>query len=273
MIERNRALLAWYAHSGRDLPWRRSHDPWAILVSESMAQQTQVDRVVPRYVEFMDLYPTPERLAMASVAEVLRIWSGLGYNRRGLRLREAAQAIVSQGWPTTAEALRTLPGVGEYTAAAVAVFAFGAQVPTVDTNLRRVLTRWRGRVASEPELLAYAVEHIEPGRASEWNQAIMDLGASVCKPKSPHCGDCPVETWCADPAAYQSPRPQARFEGSTRQARGAIVRGLLEGPASTTALVDRTGITAPRIEEAARRLAAEGVIQATATSDWVLSDS
>ena len=273
MTARNRALLAWYAQSSRDLPWRTTQDPWAILVSEVMAQQTTVDRVVPRYLQFMERYPTPAALAVASVADVMRIWSGLGYNRRGLRLREAAALIAAHGWPKTPESLRSLPGVGDYTAAAVACFAFGEQVPTVDTNLRRVLTRWRGAVVPERDLVAYAAENVAPGRAADWNQAVMDLGATVCRPKLPDCASCPVVVWCEDPDAYRPPRPQGRFEGSSRQARGAVIKGLLNGPATTDLLADRAGLPVSRIEEAARQLAWEGIVNEAAESGWALSDS
>ena len=162
------ALLRWYDRERRDLPWRRTTDPYAILVSEVMLQQTQVVRVVPRYLEWLERWPDAASLAAASRGEVLAAWVGLGYNRRALALHGAARAVARDGWPAD---LRTLPGVGPYTAAAVASFAFGAQVAAVDTNAWRVAERL-GR--GTPEAL------LAPGRAAEWNQAAMELGATVC---------------------------------------------------------------------------------------------
>jgi A/G-specific adenine glycosylase len=189
------ALLRWYARARRDLPWRRTTDPYAILVSEVMLQQTQVARVVPRYLEWLERWPTAAALAAASRAEVLAAWVGLGYNRRALALHAAATVVASDGWP---DDLETLPGVGAYTAAAVASFAFGAQVAAVDTNTRRVAERL-GR--GEPAALLPA------GRAAEWNQAAMELGATVCTARVPRCDECPVAAWCAAAAAAAAGRP------------------------------------------------------------------
>ena len=272
MSPRNEALLSWYGATRRELPWRLTDDPWAILVSEIMAQQTQVSRVAVRFGEFMARFPTPTSLAEASPADVLEAWSGLGYNRRGLRLREAAEYIALHGWPTTAAGLRVLPGVGSYTAAAVACFAFGEQLPAIDTNLRRVLTRWHGSLMNENQLGSFAHRQLPEGMAADWNQAIMDLGGTLCRPRDPACDSCPVEPWCADPSAYQPPRPQGRFEGSTRQARGAVIRALLDGPATTTDLADRTHLAEERLEAAAVALATEGMIAGSVESGWALAD-
>src|SRR5436190_16230224 len=161
-----RALLSWFRKNRRDLPWRRTTDPYAILVSEVMLQQTQVARVVPRYLEWLARWPDAAALASAPRAEVLGAWVGLGYNRRAVALHAAARVVASEGWPAD---LTMLPGVGPYTAAAVASFAFGAEVAAVDTNVRRVCARL-GR-GSPDALLA-------PGRAADWNQAAMELGAT-----------------------------------------------------------------------------------------------
>src|SRR3954465_3715491 len=169
------AVLDWYGRERRDLPWRRTTDPYAILVSEVMLQQTQVARVVSRYLEWLERWPTAAQLAAASRAEGLAAWVGLGYNRRALALHPPAARVARDGWP---EDLRTLPGVGPYTAAAVASFAFGAQVAAVDTNAMRVAERL-GR--GTPEAL------LAPGRAAEWNQAAMELGARVCTARRPRC--------------------------------------------------------------------------------------
>jgi A/G-specific adenine glycosylase len=177
------ALLRWYAGARRDLPWRRTTDPYAILVSEVMLQQTQVARVVPRYLAWLERWPDAPALAAATRADVLAEWVGLGYNRRALALLAAAQAVARDGWP---EDLRALPGVGPYTAAAVGSFAFGEQVAAVDTNARRVAARL-GRGTPD--------ELLPPGRAAEFNQATMELGASVCTARAARCGECPVRAW------------------------------------------------------------------------------
>ncbi|MFL6028810.1 MAG: A/G-specific adenine glycosylase [Gaiellaceae bacterium] len=198
------ALLDWFARTARDLPWRRTRDPYAILVSEVMLQQTQVERVVPRYLEWLERWPSVEALAAASPAEVIHAWQGLGYNRRGLNLHGAARQIASDGWPDN---LATLPGVGPYTAAAVANFAFNREVLPVDTNVRRVQDR-TGRTFS-------------PGAA----QALMDLGATVCLARVPRCASCPLAGDCPSRGRrYEPLRKQSRFEGSFRQRRANTLR-------------------------------------------------
>jgi A/G-specific adenine glycosylase len=195
----------------RPLPWRETRDPYAILVSEVMLQQTQASRVVPYYPAFLAAFPTAAALAEAEPAEVLRLWSGLGYNRRALSLRRAAQQIAAHGWP---EDLTDLPGVGPYTAAAVASFAFGADVAAVDTNYRRVARR-HGSV---------------PAPSAATNQSMMELGATVCVARRPRCGDCPVEGSCAKNADPERPRaPRVRFEETDRYLRGRTVAALLAG--------------------------------------------
>ena len=177
--ERNAALIHWYRSTARSLPWRTTSDPYAILVSEMMLQQTQVDRVVPYFGRFMAAFPTPEALADAPLSRVLELWSGLGYNTRAKRLRDAAAVVAAHGWPQDVEGLQALPGVGPYTARAIAAFAFRAPVAAVDTNLRRVLSRWHGEELSPPLLQAVADRDLGSD-AAEWNQAMMDLGARVC---------------------------------------------------------------------------------------------
>ena len=197
-------LLAWYERSGRDLPWRRTTDPYAILVSEVMLQQTQVDRVVPRYERWLDRWPTVEALAAASPADVIVEWQGLGYNRRALALHRAATQVAARGWP---EDLTALPGVGPYTAAAVRNFAFGEDVLPRDVNVDRVMRR-TGRVFS--------------GAAA---QALMDLGATICLARIPRCDTCPLEEYCPSRGTRdEAARRQSRFEGSFRQRRAAILR-------------------------------------------------
>lgn len=257
---RNAALLSWYAAQKRTLPWRDETDPYLILVSEVMLQQTQASRVIPFYDRFVARFPTVESLACAVLQDVLDAWTGLGYNTRALRLREAARIIHTNGWPTTPQTLADLPGVGPYTAAAVASFAFGAQVPAVDTNLRRVLSRWHGESLTGAVLTA-AAETALGQPAGVWNQAMMDLGATVCVPRNPRCTTCPVEDWCSGPTAYAPPTAQGRFEGSARQLRGAIVRSLVRHPATIDDIVQETGFSPGQVEAAINNLAAEGLIQ------------
>jgi A/G-specific adenine glycosylase len=203
-------LLAWFAANERDLPWRRTRDPYAILVSEVMLQQTQVARVVPRWVEWLERWPTVEALAAAAAAAVLRAWQGLGYNRRALNLQRAAREVAANGWP---EDLTRLPGVGAYTAAAVGCFALGRTVLPVDVNVRRV----QERTGEE-------FDH-------ECAQALMDLGATVCLARVPRCGECPLASECPSRGRRFEPlRKQGPFEGSFRQRRGRTLRLVAESP-------------------------------------------
>ena len=257
---RNRALLDWYRVNRRPLPWRTSVEPWPILVAEVMAQQTQVGRVAPRFEAFMERYPTPDAFAGASEVDALAVWAGLGYNSRALRLRGAARAVSADGWPDTPEGLAQLPGVGPYTAAAVACFAFGHDVPAVDTNLRRVLSRWEGRPLAGIELQELSAECLAIGEAADWNQAVMDLGALLCTPQQPGCSHCPVPTWCVDPGVYQPAPRQGAWVGSNRQARGAIVRALLRGPHTSQELVESTALDASQCELALASLVADGTV-------------
>jgi A/G-specific adenine glycosylase len=216
------SLLAWFAESGRDLPWRRTHDPYAILVSEIMLQQTQVSRVIERWPAWLERWPTVEALAAASTADVVRAWSGLGYNRRAINLQRAARAVAEAGaFPRTVSGLRELPGIGPYTASAIACFAFGAQLTTVDVNVRRVLGRALGTEDAPPP----------EGRAWEWNQALFDLGATTCLGRVPRCGACPLAARCPSRGMRFEPvRAQGPFEGSSRARRAALLRELHAGP-------------------------------------------
>jgi len=198
------SLLAWFEANGRDLPWRRTRDPYAILVSEVMLQQTQVDRVVPRYLAWLERWPTVDALAAAPGGDVIREWQGLGYYRRALNLHRAAGQIAAGGWP---DDLTELPGVGRYTADAVARFSLGRDVLPVDTNVARVRER--------------------TGEAfdARCSQALMDLGATVCLARVPRCGVCPLASDCPSrDRRYEPLRKQGRFEGSFRQRRAATLR-------------------------------------------------
>jgi len=208
MADLEQRLLDWYAVEGRDLPWRRTRDPYAILVSEVMLQQTQVERVVPRYVRWLERWPTADSLAAAPRSEVIREWQGLGYNRRAVNLHRAAERIAESGWP---DDLTELAGVGRYTADAVARFAMEADILPVDVNVARVLDRTEGRF----------------GPASA--HALMDLGARVCLARIPRCGACPLAEECPSRGRrYEPLRKQGRFEGSFRQLRAQTLRLVAE---------------------------------------------
>ncbi len=206
----HRDLLAWYAAEGRaHLPWRHTRDPYAILVSEVMLQQTQVDRVLPKYAEFLDRFPTLEALAAAPTAEVIKTWASLGYNVRAVRLQQIAQQAVERyggTLPGTLDELLALKGIGRYTAGAIACFAFGLHVATVDTNIRRVLWRvfrgiepvaWPAGEASARDALTLAQWALPDDRAYDWQQALMDLGAGICLARRPRCERCPLRLSCA----------------------------------------------------------------------------
>jgi A/G-specific adenine glycosylase len=233
-------VLAWFAAAGRDLPWRHTRDPYPILVAEMLAQQTQAARAAAAWPRFLAAFPTVEALAAASPAAVLRAWQGIGYNRRALALRAAAQAVVDRGgWPPDVAGLAALPGVGPYTARAVACFALGQQVAPVDTNVARVLAR--SLTGADPSSLGPAARQrladaaMPSGRAWEWSSALMDLGATHCRPQ-PRCQGCPLLARCRwkalGPAAPPSrARPSTPFATSDRRWRGAVVRALVARPA------------------------------------------
>jgi A/G-specific adenine glycosylase len=201
-----RNLLGWYARHGRDLPWRRTRDPYRVLVSEIMLQQTQVHRVVPKYHEFLGRYPTLADLAAASPDDVRRLWYPLGYNVRPLRLHRIAceaQARYGGRLPDTADGLRALPGVGRYTAGAVLSFAYGRDAAILDTNVRRVLARVfvgprrARRLRGEKTFWDLATALVPRGRGYDFNQALMDFGATWCTPRRPRCPACPMRRFCA----------------------------------------------------------------------------
>jgi A/G-specific adenine glycosylase len=247
------ALIDWYLVNRRDLPWRDTRDPYRILVSEIMLQQTQAERVIPKYHEFLKLFPSIEALADAPASEVIRAWSGLGYNRRALNLQRACQAAIERfggALPLAVDDLRSLPGVGPYTAGAVACFAYEQDVGFVDTNIRRVLHRMvygpdvpeMAVSLKEVDDLSRAV--VPDGKGYLWNQAIMELGATVCRARATECLLCPVTTWCAsrgmmqDAFARTKAAPKSKqipFEQTSRYFRGRIVHLLRETAQGLTA--------------------------------------
>ncbi len=221
-------LLAWFAEHGRDLPWRRTRDPYAILVSEVMSQQTQVERVVPRWQAWLERWPTVAALAAAPAADVIREWQGLGYNRRALSLHRAAQQVAAHGWP---DDLTELPGVGRYTADAVSCFAFGRPVLPVDVNVRRVSERTGHDFSSAA------------------GQALMDLGKTICLARIPRCRACPLAAGCPSRGRrFEPSRRQGPFEGSFRQRRAEALRAVVAG-------------SQPRDAEAVASLAQDGLVR------------
>lgn len=270
-------ILDFYERNARDLPWRRpGATPWAILVSEVMLQQTPVTRVRPVYEQWLDLWPGPADLAAAPAGEAIRAWGRLGYPRRALRLHAAAVAITAEHGgevPATVEELLALPGIGEYTARAVAAFAFGARVPVVDTNVRRVLSRVV-RGVDEPRAAATAADRAEmatllpsdPAVAARFSVAVMELGALVCTAVGPSCDRCPLPARCAwrraGAVAGVAKRPVQAWHGTDRQARGRLM-AQLRGSAGPVAELDLLGAVNDSVQ--ARRclesLLADGLVE------------
>jgi len=271
-VERvHQRVLDWYAANQRDLPWRRTRDPYAILVAEVMLQQTQVDRVLPRWLAWLERFPTLASLAEASPADAIRAWQGLGYNLRALRLHGVAQQVMLEFGgvlPRSIAGLLTLKGVGRYTAGAVACFAYEQPVAMVDTNVRRVLSRVFGVAPHAVEALADEV--VPPRAAYAWNQALMDLGATLCRAQRPLCLACPLVAECGGPGAVVGrsglKKTQGEFRGSTRYYRGRIVDLLRKLPADAAVSVDEVAARLAPIDERQRlvvligRLAAEGML-------------
>ena len=254
-------LLRWYRGHRRDLPWRATRDPWAVWVSEVMLQQTRVEHVIPYFTRFLRRFPTPAALASSPVEEALALWSGLGYYRRVRLLHRAAQQVAATGGvvPADPAALRGLAGVGDYTAAAVASIAFGTMVPVLDGNVERVLCRWLGveedprRAAVRRRLRAAAERLLDPAAPGDGNQALMELGATVCTPRSPRCGSCPLGAGCV------------------ALARGAVDRLPVRAPGRPAREVR---LVAARVERDGRALlfrrgAAERVLPGTWELPWV----
>jgi A/G-specific adenine glycosylase len=241
--EVQRALLDWHEAHALRAPWRESGDPYQALVAAVMAQQTQMSRVLPSYERFMAAFPSLDALAAATAGDVIRVWAGMGYNQRAVRLHRAARQIVASGWPHDAESLAKIDGIGPFTAAIIASFAFGTAAACVDTNVRRVLGRLAGDESTDGSALqAVADASIARAAPAAWNQTLMDYGARVCTSK-PKCGECVVSAWCPTYArridvpllvaearcAYdarsrrRAPKRQAPFEGSSRYYRGRII--------------------------------------------------
>jgi len=269
------ALLRWGAREGRELPWRGTRDPWAVLVSEVMLQQTQVARVVERWPRFLEQWPTPGTCASAELADLLGFWQGLGYPRRVRNLWRAARVMVEEHdgcVPRCLDDLLRLPGVGPYTARAVLVFAFEDDIGMVDTNVGRILARWSGAPLTPAAAQRMADEMVPAGRAWHWGQALFDLGAAVCARRDPQCDRCPVAGCCRwalagrpspDPAQGSAAvgRAQPQFEGSNRQARGRILKALDASPVDQADVAALVGIDdADRLGAIVDGLVADGLV-------------
>jgi A/G-specific adenine glycosylase len=278
-----RAILDWYAERGRPLAFRRTRDPYAVLVSEAMAQQTQAARAAEAWERFLARFPTVQALAVAPPADVLRQWAGLGYDRRALALWRAARIIVDEHGgevPSDITALQALPGVGPYTARAVAALAFGQPVGAVDVNVRRVLGRIVAgdATALRPQVLQDVADaSVPPDDPGGWTHALMDIGATVCKPRTPRCGECPAQAWCRNAAApplATAAAPTARGARATREAsapfhttnrwlRGRIMTRLRAEPGAGWAeiQVPLGSHGAGAIDDALAGLARDGLIE------------
>jgi A/G-specific adenine glycosylase len=274
--DRNReALLSWYRANDPGYPWRRSRDPYAVLVAEIMLQQTQASRVAEAFPRFLGRFPDVAALAKASRADVLRAWGGLGYPRRAVALHRTARAVIDEHdgvVPGDVAVLQTLAGVGPYTAAAVASIAFGVPVAAIDTNVRRVVARLAyGReadVVPASDIRSAAAAWLAVAEPGDWNQAVMDLGREVCRP-TPRCGTCPLAESCrfraSGDARRTSRRRQPAFEGSMRQVRGAVVRELRGRvrAAPIESIAAALSLPVPRVDLAVDALERDGIVERT----------
>ena len=268
-------LLAHYRRTARDLPWRRTHDPYEVLVSEVMLQQTQASRVTPAFDRFIRRFPTLGALAAAPLGAVLREWSGLGYNRRARDLHRIARMSTDR-LPSTVAELDALPGIGAYTAGAIACFAFGQRVAFADTNIQRVLGRYfLGRRGTNKEAVELDARAMPKRNADLWHHALMDLGATLCGPTDPKCGECPLNADCsfahghagaAGPlrvaARHQDRRDlrPAAYKDTDRRIRGAIVKALTSRDMTVRALEKEIGD--PRVPKVVEALTADGLVEA-----------
>ena len=276
-----RTIIDWFKKNKRDLPWRKT-DAWGVLVSEIMLQQTPVQRVLPVYIEWMKRWPTPADLAKATPAEVITAWGLLGYPRRSLRLHECAKVITTElkgRIPTTEVELRKLPGIGEYTAAAIVAFAFEGKSLVLDINIRRLFSRlYKGEEAptaapTKAERIEYA-EYVPAKNAHIWAAATMELGALICTAKNPMCGRCPVANECAwrsldYPASERVKRTQT-WHGTDRQCRGTIVQALRENSTLNKKQIQLLWDVPSQVEKAILTLLDDGLIEERGKGNYSL---
>ncbi len=290
-----RLLLAWYGRCGRaHLPWRKTRDPYRVLVSELMLQQTQVDRALQAFEAFVHRFPSLESLATASTADVVRMWKGLGYNTRAVRLKLLARTVMERFGgvvPSDEASLRSLPGVGPYTAAAVRAFAFDLDDAAIDTNVHRVVHRWLYGLEHPPSASARTLDAdaralVPKGRGHAWNSGLMDLGAAICTARAPKCSICPIRTACAaapiDAASLdaarrrhsrrRAPQEVVPFERSTRYVRGRIVDRLRAlPPGQRVSLLDLHHELEPQLGE--RSIGEFGIVVESLVRDGLVAKS
>ena len=234
-------VFLWWDSEKRDLPWRISRDPWAILVSEFMLQQTQASRVVEKYKTFLERFPNPTTCANSTPGKVIELWSGLGYNRRAINLHRTAKTIAEKHKGTVPDELSLLldlPGIGDYTARAILAFSFEKDVAVVDVNVKRVLSRLEGRTLSMKEAQSIADQNLPTGEGWRWNQAMIEIGATICTARKTKCDKCPLKETCTwtknqaatDPAISVKSKKLETFEGSDRQGRGKLINALRNEP-------------------------------------------
>ena len=269
-------VFLWWESEKRDLPWRISRDPWAILVSEFMLQQTQASRVVPKYNMFLERFPNPTLCANSNPGDVIELWSGLGYNRRAINLYRAAKTIAEkhQGIvPNELSILLNLPGIGDYTARAILAFSYEQNVAVVDVNVKRVLSRLEGRTLSMNETQSIADQNLPKGEGWRWNQAMIEIGATICTARKTQCGNCPLKATCAwtkdqtapDPAIAEKRKKFETFEGSDRQGRGKLINALRSEPIMETDVPQIFGWTNDhkRCKRVLKKLEKDGLIVIT----------
>ena len=267
------AILDWFDKNKRDLPWRKT-DPWGVMVSEYMLQQTPVNRVLPKWMEWMDRWPSPSDLAGAKKSDVISAWGRLGYPRRAIRLHEAAKIIATHhnnSVPREIEILRQLPGIGDYTAAAIASFAFNESTLVMDINIRRLFSRAIDGVehpTSSPSQYERKIRsQLLPLDGAKWAAATMELGALICTSKNPQCDLCPVKKVCSwrklgSPASERKPKTQA-WHGTDRQCRGVVVQALREEKTISKTEIRKLWSEEEQLEKALKTLLADGLIETT----------
>ena len=268
--------MVWGAEHLRDLPWRRTRNPWFVLVAEVMLQQTQIDRVLSKWPAFLEEFPTATSCALAPTSEVVKQWEGMGFNRRAVLLHQAAKSIKDNHGgevPLEIDELLLLPGVGPYTARAILAFAYEQDSAVVDTNVGRVLARWTGHRLKPAEAQELADRSVPLGEGGAWNQAVLDFGSMVCRSKNPKCEKCPIHSSCSwqgigvDPAKGSAgvSGTQSRFEGSDRQGRGKLVAALRKKPIKKSELAEIMGW--PLDPKRAERVASTVISDGLATSE------
>ena len=254
-------LLIWYKENRRSFNWRHTNDPWKILLIEIISQQTQIDRANTYYQKFIKKFPTPESMSQSSLKTILKMWSGLGYNNRAIRLHESSKLIAEKGFKNIYPNFESLPGVGQYTKNAILSFAYGDKVLALDTNLERVLTRYFAIDSTKDYVEKYSDFLLAGVKSRDLNQALMDLGSSICTSSNPKCDICPIEKGC-EKFILKSKNPIEKFKGSNRELRGKIIKLLLvENEITIKEIVDKTSEDEEKIITAVNGLKGDGLLK------------